>query len=298
MDFIPDVSIAKKGVQKDVFFQYSMAYVVTNENLRESMQFMPVNRNQALVVAASGDHPLYCSLYGAKHVDTFDISYNAKCIMDIKTSAMKSLTHSEYINLLRELSETRNVKDVPNMDKISKFLPPIEWKYLCEMNGYRLFSNSKVTSDKFLVSNEEYEKLQEIVEKPYNFIMTDLASLSAHLTKSYDFIHLSNILDYVYDQGNKFFTIYPLLKHVNVGGRIICYQMIGESWLFEHPIEYFQKALVNLKDGLKDYGFNLDKDMLKIYEEDIIKVQRMCDSEFKNWNYKVFGNVIAFERIR
>ena len=90
MDFVPNSNIAYNCLRKGVFSQYSRAYVITNEDLRYSLQFMPKETNRALTVAASGDHPLFCSLYGAKYVDTFDISYNAKCVMDIKVAALRN----------------------------------------------------------------------------------------------------------------------------------------------------------------------------------------------------------------
>lgn len=80
MKFVPDIDRAKKQVIYSYFSEYSPAYVVTNENLRTIKDFMPQNCNRALTVAWSGDHPLFCSLYGAKYVDTFDVTINAECI--------------------------------------------------------------------------------------------------------------------------------------------------------------------------------------------------------------------------
>ena len=66
----------------------------------------------------------------------------------------------------------------------------------------------------------EYQKLQGIVNKPCNFIMSDIANLGAYLTEEYDFIHLSNIFDYISKQ-DRFDILEPLLNHVNVGGRVV-----------------------------------------------------------------------------
>ena len=222
MDFEPDVDVAKKYVKLVEFSTYSMAYVITNEDLRQSMQFVPKNCNRALVTAASGDHPLFCSLYGARQVDTFDISYNAKCIMDIKTAALKCMGHVAYIELLKNLHLCQNIQHVPNMEYISKIIPKTEWEYLYALGGCHIFrkgSNPERYKGHF-PTKQEYKKLCEVVKKPYNFMLADIDSLSAHLTQKYDFIHLSNILDHlpIHRHIN---IITPLLDYVNVGGRIL-----------------------------------------------------------------------------
>jgi hypothetical protein len=226
-DFIPDCNKAKDCLSRGIFNEYSAAFVVTNESLRMAMEFLPVNCERALVVAASGDHPLFCSLYGAKHVDTFDISYNAKCIMDIKTAAVECLDYSEYLDLLVGLSNNcRDVARVPNMNKISKNLSSIEFKYLCSMKGYRLFlyGIQKTQKSPVLPTESEYQKLQEIVNGTYSFTMTDITNLNGKLTQSYDFMHFSNVFDHIRKPQQHFTIIEPLLKHVNVGGRVLIQQ--------------------------------------------------------------------------
>ena len=119
-EILEDIDMAKKQVVYRFFSEYSPAYVVTNESLTTSMYWMPKNCNSALTVAASGDHPFWCSLFGIKHVDTFDISYNAKCIMDIKTAALGCLDYFQYIKLLENLNKCRDVTNVPYMKNILK----------------------------------------------------------------------------------------------------------------------------------------------------------------------------------
>ncbi len=299
MDFVPNIEVAKNCVRLDKFSPYSPAYVITNEDLRQSMQFVPKNCNRALVTAASGDHPLFCSLYGARQVDTFDISYNAKCIMDIKTAALKCMGHVAYIELLKNLRLCQNIQHVPDMEYISKMIPKIEWEYMCSMAGSQIFSNGIVIKDDntHLVNYKEYKKLQKIVKGRYNFIMSDIANLSGHLTGTYDFIHLSNILDYRHTISARLYTIFPLLKHVKVGGRIVCYNLVGLNWEDVHPIEHFEELVEDLNEKIKCFD-KTDEWLLKERKHEIAKAEKMCDSDFENFDYTKIGDMVIFERLR
>lgn len=233
MEFIPDCIFARNSWMGCYFSEYSPAYIIATEDVRRSVgQFMPKNCNRVLTVAASGDHPLFCSLYGAKYVDTFDISYNAKCIMDIKTAALQCLDYSEYLNLLDELAECYDITNVSNIGKISKIIPDIEWAYLRSMKGLPVFSHGYWSGkdDPYLLNEQEYNKLREIVKKTYSFEMGDICCLKNRLTESYDFIHISNIFDYIIKPEQQFKILGSLLKHLNVGGRIVLEQIMVSPW--------------------------------------------------------------------
>ncbi len=231
MDFVPDYKVAQKQIRQSgilnayPFGTYSNAYIVTNEDLRKSMRFVPENCENALVVAASGDHPLFCSLSGAKHVDTFDISYNAKCIMDIKVAALNSLNYSEYGDFLDGLYMRRYnlhpITDINKMDEILYRLPKIESDYIHFLKDEGLFvCGPRPSTAGVLPTFMEYEKLRKTITQPYNFILSNIVNLSTSLTKSYDFIHLSNIFDYLIENDFKKLLL-SIMKFVNPGGRIV-----------------------------------------------------------------------------
>ncbi len=226
MDFVPDYTLAKKQVHEEYFNRYTSAYVVTNEDLRISMNFVPKKCNNALVVAASGDHPLFCSLYGAQHVDTFDVSYNAKCMMDIKVAALNCMDYVDYGQFLEDLhisckSQSVNITNVKYMDKILQKLPKTEAEYIRALNEEPLFSRgpSPIVSG-VLPTFKEYCKLRKKIVKPYDFFLTGISKLETYLEKSYDFVHLSNIFDYV-SEGSYADLLLPLMQHLNPGGRIV-----------------------------------------------------------------------------
>ncbi len=227
MDFVPDYEIALKQISAgETFFgTYSQAYTVTNEKLRKTMRFMPEKCQDALVVAGSGDHPLFCSLYGAKNVDTFDISYNAKCIMDIKVAALQCLNYKEYTHLLDDLYAKHKdlipVTEIAKMGEILSKLPKTERDYIYALRNVPMFSRGdapKITKNALTFC--EYYKLRAKLIQPYNFMLTDIMNLSKSLTKSYDFIHLSNVFDYV-RSGEYANLVLSLMEHINPGGRIV-----------------------------------------------------------------------------
>ena len=267
MEFIPNIDEAKKYIQSSSFSRYSNAYLVTNEDLHASMKYMPVNCNRALTVAASGDHPLSCSLHGAKYVDTFDVSYNAKCIMDIKTAALRCLSHSEYLDLLKNLYECCDMSCVPNMNKVNNFLPRIEYNYLWSMRGYPLFCHDTkdVKYNSWVPNQHEYTKLQKIVDKHYDFIMEDVVNIGDCITNPYDFMHLSNVFDYV-RSGDYGKVILSLVQHVNPGGKIVtlladegrdevfgfyAYKIVSDdkNWIIDKKHDYITQNKAN-KNGI------------------------------------------------
>lgn len=260
MDFIPDSKKAIEYIHKTGNFEiYSPAYVVTNENLRQLPQLMPKKHEKVLTVVGSGDHPLWFSLYGAKQIDTFDISYNAKIMMDIKIAALSCLNWRKYKHLLEDLYENTfypytHILRTKNMCKISPRLPKTEAEYIESLHySTKIFRDycrpSKTNS---LPTFLEYIKLRIIIRKQYNFYMTDIRNLGNCLKKSYDVIHLSNILDYVPTSEHKN-VILPLLNHVNPGGRIIAHNMNFDT--FKGYVNYFGDTAKEIADSLDNWKY-------------------------------------------
>lgn len=258
------------------FDKNSHAYIVTNEDLRSAMELMPQNCKRALTAAASGDHPLFCSLHAALHygttitVDTFDITPNARAIMDVKTAAIQCLNRGEYIKLLAKLRHSDDILNEPYMNKVSKKLSDEEYKYLYSQKGNRIFNKGfwieMGNGCFYLPIDSEYQKLQEITKEPYNFIQTDIANLSSHLTGTYDFMHLSNILDHV-DKSEHWDILSALSKHVNVGGRIVSYALFKSSQFSEDSNkELVSKILKDWRYHVKTVAFWDDINDIFVFE--------------------------------
>jgi len=226
----PNIKVAKKYMSSvdcltSPGAQYSPAYSVTNEDLRRAYQFMPKNAENVLVVSASGDHPMFATLYGAGNIDTFDISYNAKCVMDIKTIALQVLKYDEYKNLLNDLFFANDVQKIKNMDKIFDKLPIEEQNYMRAMRGYFLFNHGLAHyNPDLMVTESEYNQMRKNIKKTFDFIWSDITSLHHHLNKQYDFIHLSNIFDFL-DEDNRMYVLTNMMKYTKPNG-VMCFQSV------------------------------------------------------------------------
>jgi hypothetical protein len=241
------VNLYKKHYLKPSFAQYSAVYITTNENLRYMPHYMPKETNQVLTVAASGDHPMFAKLYGAKYVDTFDISFNAKLIMDIKTSALSLLNYKEYCKLLKDLYKTKDVMRVKNMQQIIEKFTAQEQQYITEMRERPLFN--QWLSIFSLPTKTEFEKMRQIINQPFNFIWSDIQTLHQKLTNTYDFIHLSNIFDYVGTYQNCINILESLMPHT-VPGCNICFtcfdkdpEAICERFIWEQTLKHNTEQL-------------------------------------------------------
>lgn len=239
---IPSIEYAKKHFVEHGFAPYSTVYVATNEDLRNALTCMPTNTERALTVAASGDHPMFTKLYGAKYIDTFDISFNTKLIMDIKTNALPLLEYKEYCTLLKNLYTTTDVAHVQNMQKIMKKLTHFEQQYLKEMRGHCLFD--KKIDCLSLPTSTEYQQMRQIIKKPFNFIWSDIQTLHQKLKRKYDFMHLSNIFDYVGTYQNCVDILYSLSPYTVPGCNICitCFEKdvdaICEKFVWEQKLHH------------------------------------------------------------
>lgn len=225
------IEYAKEHFAEHGFSQYSNAYVATNEDLRNTLVYMPKQIGNALTVAGSGDHPMFTTLYGAKHVDTFDISFNARLIMDIKTNALSLLNYEEYCELLKQLYMSKDILKIKKMPKIIKKLSSFEQAYITEMREKPLFNKQLNFSALYFPIESEFQQMKQLIKEPFNFIWSDLQTLNTKLTKTYDFIHLSNIFDYIGKYQNCIDILSALTPYTNPGCNIcvICFNKDKEA---------------------------------------------------------------------
>lgn len=211
-----------KNTEKLHFNRYSPAFIVSNEDLRKDLKtYKPAKFDNVLTVAASGDHPLFCKAYGATNVTTFDVSYNAKVITDIKYAAVHTMTNGEYWQFLGTLQSENHLAQMPHWNRIASQLDATVKKYINDMDGVRLFSNGfKPNSYSRAFESNEYRQLQNTLTKPFEFIWANITELGDKLTESYDFVHLSNVLDYVAEPDMEP-ALAAIMQHTNVGGRIL-----------------------------------------------------------------------------
>ncbi len=229
----------------DGFCKFSPAYTISNECLSEAMEILKPQGKSVLTVAGSGDQAFFYKIYGALHVDTFDISYCAKVMMDVKTAAVQNLRCGEYKKFLDSIeSAAVNIPDVPEYKKISSDLSGDVKDFMNDMRGVAYRLNSSYNFN--VMTARQYRKLRNSIKAPFNFIWSDIMELSGRLTRKYDQVYLSNIFQYNYhkkDENVK--LIQDLLMSLNDGGEIMFFLTP-----FIRPHE---------KDALRDIAKSLEK---------------------------------------
>lgn len=204
------------------FSSFSPAYVVTNEDLRWVSSVTKDKTKKVLTVTGSGDQALFYALNGATEIDTFDISFCAKVISDIKTSAIQKIPYKFYTKLLCDLHETKQISSVPFIKEIITNVPTDSANFLKQMDRYNIFSNG-IPPDMYqdlMLTEQEFKLLQSKISKPFNFIWSDIGNIYSNLKKTYDVINLSNIFEYKQPEEN-IKTLENLSKYINPGGFVI-----------------------------------------------------------------------------
>lgn len=215
------------AVEKGYFAEYSPAYVTTNEDIKSVVRYLKPSGKRVLITTGSGDGPMLFRANGASDVDSFDISFCAKAIMDMKVSALQNMSLNQYITFLKSL---RNANQFDKYADTINGCPMLTRQFITHMNGCNIFSNGQGVDDCALPNPEEYTKMRKNIHSPLPFIWSDLDSLAGKLTKKYDIIYLSNIFQYEKDRNNIVRVLNSLRPYLNVGGHI----MVHATWYFRN----------------------------------------------------------------
>ena len=204
---------------------YEPVYINTNENIDGYMSKLNFsNKNNCLSVLSGGDHIFNASLYGIKNIDTFDINKLTEYFtLGLKRSAIITFNYNEFINFINKLTNPfttlTEIFDlinliIPNMDNKYRifFKEIMDYLYKLSNNNQNLFYIFIKDSYKlegymvntYLKNEENYNLLKNNLSKTnITFKNCDLTLLTNYFNKQYDFIFLSNILDYFfYKYGN------------------------------------------------------------------------------------------------
>jgi len=247
----------------DVFGAYAPAYTISNENQRWTTKAVS-GISSVLTVTGSGDQALFYHLSGAKRIDTFDITNNARVIQDIKFAAIKTLSYLEYSNLLIDLYYSADMAKIPAMKKVLPLLPQ-ETINVIKTPGNTSIFGAGLDARQYpenIPSPEEYVKLQKTLKKPFNFVRCDLYDLSAKISGKYDLINISNIFDYCYDSKDQAQILYNLTHHLNVDGHI--------AYIPQASRYMYEKLSIETKDCALKYAKTLERKL----GEKIILFQR------------------------
>ena len=225
---------AKELIQKQIFLngsasqisiyqKYDRVYAFTNENIYGYMNQLDFEgKDNALCIMSSGDHPFNAALYGIKDIDTFDVNILTEYyVLGIKRSAILAFDYINYISFMNKLLDENTSLDQIN-DLINLIIPymdekyKIYWRSLIDyyhylqkdsrnyINIFRLLLLDINKLDGYMVNSYlkdeiSYNKLRSNIGKlNINFKECCFNDLTNSFNNEYDFIFLSNILDYLH----------------------------------------------------------------------------------------------------
>lgn len=205
---------------------YANAYSISNEPLVDIIKLLPVQDKRVLTVAASGDQPILYAAAGASHVDTFDMTYVARVIMDFKTTAIKVLNRTEYFDQINNIDNLDiQYKKEPFHRTVAQMpatTGPIMQMFVsqCRFNAFHRPDNGSSKNLYEICTN--WPQMHKNIRAPFDFIWTNLINLHNYIDGQYDIINISNILEHYRNEGDILKTFQNLWPHLRTGGHIVC----------------------------------------------------------------------------
>lgn len=263
----------KDAIRKPELAQYGGAHHTTNEPVAEWMKLTPVKNPRVLTVASSGDHALMYAANGAAQVNTFDISINACAVMDFKTTALQSLTYSEYKSTVNKL---HNLKNIGALDRTGlrsknkhilhtvKNMPDRTRDLMKNIIRHRpdAFNQSPRNPVTYPSDPATFAHIKEVCKNPFNFIWCDIKHLPYYMGGVYNIINISNIFDFCLYRGDTEMQIYSmtldLASFLNTGDYMLC---TSDKW--------YRDAVINI--------------LRKLPKEDVRVTVPKMQPEFNDW---------------
>lgn len=247
---------------------YTVPYLFSTENLIGAYGHINPQDKTILTVAASGDHIFDAYLAGAKRVDSFDFNLMQECVLRLKADLIRHMSYDEFTSFFDELHKGHFSESEQILSPFTKKLSPEARTLMTQFFQPDTARNhffkavpfyAPATTNKLYyrhdrikyISNEEnFNLLKERLPKHIDFQLIDAASLAQKITKNYDIIHLSNIMDYIEysfcnNASKRFYesTLQPFFNHLTPGGTMVVLYEWGNSMNNFLP---FQEGCFNL----------------------------------------------------
>lgn len=249
--------------------KFNSIYLFTTENIAGYMKDLDLTNKRIITVTGSSDHIINAILKGCTDITTFDINHLSKYYMDLKLSAIKSLSYKEFIDfLLYDTDKTLSYEIINNLE-MNKESKEFWLKELSKYNsdGKKLKESGLFNLKYFDIKNKKecnlyLNKVNYGIIKNrldginINFIHTNLKDL--RIDKKYDYMFLSNISDYI----DTFYENNYLANYKNL----------------------IDKFIINVKCIYFAYVYDINKKDKRSVIDDINKVK----SVFKNFEIKKF----------
>ncbi len=249
--------VQRKILLPDGFGADAKAYAATNENIDGYMNTLNFRGNDKVFsVLGSGDQAFNAILNGARDIDTFDTCpLSMYFALGIKRSAIMAFSYQEFLKFSRRIVDPKI--SLGELISYIEFLYPYMerehqdyWKAIVDynfklqkwhfrkinlmqmllVNTRGLFVNT--FKNTYLKNEEEYNKLRNRIGKAnITFRQADIFNHDGNADKKYDFILLSNILDYAYN-------------------------ILGEGYQYS-DLDFFKKKLCSMmsNDGIMCFAY-------------------------------------------
>lgn len=210
------------------FNKYSKIYLFTTENIAGYFPNIDMKNKNVLTTCSSGDHILNAILLGSIDITCFDVNVLTKYLLFLKINAIKYLQYEEYNELFSINTTLKNTLYLKFNNHLQGDLK-IFWDNLIldknEKNFTNLFYKIDYEKTKFkynlYLKRENYIKLKEIIlsnNLNIRFYESNILCLTNKIKGKYDYLFLSNIVDYLgefYKKNNYENYINLIEKYIN-----------------------------------------------------------------------------------
>ncbi len=265
------------------FFMYPWS----NENLDVLFKIIDVKDKDVLSVMSSGDQPLLCHYHGAKHVDTFDINYDALFLFILRKWLIENTDR-------RILSRKTFGAGDPELGELMKKIIP---QNIDEEDAYSYWKTLIRKFDEISLYGKTYrldKRMFDLPEHEYDWLLPFSLELKKdirrinfkfyninffkelNLNNKYDVIILSNILEHSKSRDDWCIAKKNILDLLNPNGVAVCTNKIfryGDSWHrnevklltdnSKSDLEYLQveefKTIVDDENGYIPIGYQYRK---------------------------------------
>jgi len=299
----------KKFIPK--FQKFDRIYPFTNENIKEIFSLFNFTNKNILSILGSSDQTLDICLQGAKNITTFDINPLSEYYFYLKKAALlANISLKDYIDFFKYYDNktktiNKNTFNIKTFSRLAQYLPYEKYIFWAKLfNEYSpseirasngLFSTFKDELEKdilkqtisYLNNENSFNELKEKIQNlNFTFVESDIKDIIDKTNSKYDFIYLSNIIQYIDEiyeniiknkEDNQIYKlkkfkelIIELSQHLNSNGKIIA------------------GYIYNINDDIKNISVYNKEKRNKIFNEDDFYYHNIKSIKMliQNCNYK------------
>lgn len=262
------------------FGNFDPSYLWTNEDMKLYPKENLKGKN-ILTITSSGDHALNAILNGATNIDSFDVNLFSKYVSALKIAMIKKYGYYDFFKRMKWIEDVGgfNFNSKENIiDGIRKYLSCDE--YLFWSTFERLRINNKVRFNDVInvygnlklnayVDVFEYSKLKRKLKcASVTYYDSDVINVAKNVSKKYDRVFLSNVLEYVLaSNGPRFVNNYSdvmnkLDKILLPSSIIYGYDFNDISRYIDNmpvSLSYTYKEVLGTRKGVREKAFSLSK---------------------------------------